>query len=64
MLRDEPVDGRLREVILELCGEALALAKLAPDAAAGRGKAAAALASGAAAERFGAMVHALGGPVT
>ena len=62
MLRDEPVDGRLREVILELCGEALALAKLAPDAAAGRGKAAAALASGAAAERFGAMVHALGGP--
>ena len=26
MLRGEPVDARLREVILELCGEALALA--------------------------------------
>ena len=45
-----------REVVLELCGEALALARLAPDAAAGRAAAAAALASGAAAERFARMV--------
>jgi thymidine phosphorylase len=62
MLKGEPVDARLREVILELCGEALALAGLAPDAVEGRAAAAAALASGAAAERFGAMVRALCGP--
>jgi thymidine phosphorylase len=62
MLRGEAADARLREVVLELSGEALALAGLASDTAAGRAAAAAALASGAAAERFGAMVRELGGP--
>ena len=48
--------------MLELCGEALALGGLAADPAAGRAAAATAIASGAAAERFARMVHALGGP--
>ena len=62
MLRGEPTESRLEELILELCGEALALGGLAADPPAGRQAAAAALASGAAAERFAAMVHGLGGP--
>jgi thymidine phosphorylase len=62
MLKGEPAHPQLVEVVLALCGEALALAKLAPDAAAGGAAAAAALASGAAAERFARMVAGLGGP--
>jgi thymidine phosphorylase len=61
-LRGEPAEWHLREVTLSLCGEALALSGLAPDAASGRATAEAALASGAAAERFATMVAALGGP--
>ena len=48
-------DSRLREVTLALCTEALALAGLAADPVR-------ALESGAAAERFSAMVAGLGGP--
>ena len=62
MLKGEPAHPRLAEVVLELCGEALALGGLAADPAAGRSAAAAAIASGAAAERFARMVHGLGGP--
>ena len=62
MLKGEAAHPQLEEVVLALCGEALALARLAPDDAAGRTAAAAALASGAAAERFARMVAGLGGP--
>jgi len=62
MLRGEPVDARLREVTLALTAELLVLGGLAPDARAARARAQAALASGAAAERFARMVHGLGGP--
>jgi len=62
MLKGEAVHPQLEEVVLALCGEALALACLVPNAAAGRTAAAAALASGAAAERFARMVAVLGGP--
>jgi thymidine phosphorylase len=55
-------DERLLEVTLALCAEALVLGGLAPDADRARVAAADALESGAAAERFGAMVVALGGP--
>jgi pyrimidine-nucleoside phosphorylase/thymidine phosphorylase len=51
----------LREVTLELAGEMLVLGGLAPDVAAGKTAAGAALASGAACERFMAMVRAHGG---
>ncbi|MEM8752199.1 MAG: thymidine phosphorylase [Pseudomonadota bacterium] len=56
------IDGRLWDVAVALGGEALALAGLAPDAVAGRARVAEAFESGRAAERFGAMVAALGGP--
>ncbi len=62
MLKGEPPEPRLEEVVLGLCGEALALAGLAAHPGAGRAAAAAAIASGAAAERFARMVHGLGGP--
>jgi thymidine phosphorylase len=62
MLRGEAADPRLRQVTLALCGEVLALVGLAADEAAGLARAEAALASGAAAERFAAMVRELGGP--
>jgi thymidine phosphorylase len=62
MLKGEPAHPQLAEVVLALCGEALALAQLAPDPVAGRRRAEAALASGAAAERFARMVAGLGGP--
>ncbi len=61
-LRGDAVDARLLEVTLILCGELLMLGGIAADAEAGRARAEAALASGAAAERFGQMVAALGGP--
>ena len=62
MLKGDAAHPRLAEVVLALCGEALALARLAPDPAAGRRQAEAVLASGAAAERFARMVAGLGGP--
>lgn len=55
-------DARLEAVTLALAGEMLALAGLAGDRAAGVAKARAVLDSGAAAETFGRMVAALGGP--
>jgi thymidine phosphorylase len=55
-------DPRLHEVTLALAGEMIALGGLTPDAAAGRARAEAALNDGRAAEVFGRMVGALGGP--
>ena len=55
-------EPRLHEVTLALAGEMLALGGLAPTVAAGRARAEAALADGRAAEVFGRMVTALGGP--
>jgi thymidine phosphorylase len=55
-------DPRLHEVTMALAGEMLALGKLAPTAAAGRARAEAALGDGRAADVFGRMVSALGGP--
>ena len=55
-------DTRLIEVTIALGGEMLAIGGLAPDAAAGRARIADVLANGAAAERFGQMAAALGGP--
>ena len=57
--RREP---RFHEVTVALAGEALVLGGLAADAAEGRARIEAAIASGAAAERFARMVAALGGP--
>jgi thymidine phosphorylase len=56
------VDERLREVTLALCAELLVLGGVASDARAARSAADRALDSGAAAERFAAMVRELGGP--
>jgi thymidine phosphorylase len=55
-------EPRLHEVTLALAGAALAAGGLAGDDAAGREAAQTALDEGAAAERFAAMVRALGGP--
>jgi thymidine phosphorylase len=55
-------EPRLHEVTLALAGALLAQGGLAGNAAAGRAAAQRALDSGAAAERWAAMVHALGGP--
>ncbi|HEX4690463.1 MAG TPA: thymidine phosphorylase [Solirubrobacteraceae bacterium] len=55
-------DPRLHEVTLALAGALLAQGGLADDAAAGREAASRALDSGAAAERWAAMIRALGGP--
>jgi thymidine phosphorylase len=55
-------DSRLHEVTMALAGEMLALGGRAPSAAAGRVRAEAALADGRAADVFGRMVSALGGP--
>ncbi|GKY86796.1 thymidine phosphorylase [Sinisalibacter aestuarii] len=55
-------DARLAEVTLALAAEMLAITGLAADRDAGLAKARAALESGAAAELFGKMVAALGGP--
>jgi thymidine phosphorylase len=56
------IDPRLWDVTVALGGEALALAGLAESDAEGRGKIAAAFESGRAAEIFGRMTTALGGP--
>ena len=55
-------EPRLHEVTMALAGEMLALGKLVPDAVTGRAQAEAVLMDGRAAERFGRMVDALGGP--
>ncbi len=55
-------DERMLEVTLALSAEVLVLGGLYPDVGAARAAAAQALDSGAAAERFAAMVDALGGP--
>ena len=55
-------DERLLDVTLSLSAHALVLGKLHPDVDSARVAAERALASGAAAERFAAMVAALGGP--
>ncbi len=56
------VGGPLADLSTELGGPLLAQAGLAPDADAGRDAIAAAISDGRAAERFGAMVYAHGGP--
>jgi thymidine phosphorylase len=61
-LRGEEVDGRLWDVTVALGGELLASCGLAVDAGDGEARMARAFESGAAAERFGRMVAALGGP--
>jgi len=55
-------DPRLHAVTLALAGEMIALGGLAPSPAAGRARAEAALNDGRAADIFGRMVAALGGP--
>ncbi len=55
-------DRRLREVTVGLGAELLVLTGLAPDSAEATRRIDTAFASGAAAERFGRMVSALGGP--
>ncbi len=55
-------DPRVQAVVAELGGEALRLGGLVADAEEGRRRIEAAIRSGHAAERFAAMVRALGGP--
>ncbi|MCW2237407.1 thymidine phosphorylase [Azospirillum canadense] len=62
ILRGGKAEPRLYEVTAALGAELLALAKLAPDATAGRAMFDEAIASGRAADRFARMVQALGGP--
>lgn len=62
VLRDPRPDDRLCALSLALAGEALALGGLAESAAEGARAALAALADGRAADRFGRMVAAMGGP--
>jgi thymidine phosphorylase len=63
MLRTGKADARLLEVTLALGTEVMVLGGLASDADAARAALSAALASGAAAERFARMVASLSGPV-
>ena len=62
LLTGDAVDARLWDVTVALGGEALHLGGIAEDAKDGAARIAEALRSGAAAERFQAMVTALGGP--
>ncbi|MGC4078666.1 MAG: thymidine phosphorylase [Rubrivivax sp.] len=62
LLRGEPGDARLVDVTLGLTARLLVLGGLQADEAAALAAARQALASGAAAERFAAMVAGLGGP--
>ena len=55
-------ENRLKECVISLAAEMLALGGLVEDQAEGRKKALAALDSGRAAEKFATMVRALGGP--
>jgi len=61
-LRGDEIDGRLWDVTVALGAEVLAQAGLAADAVEGAERMREAFESGAAAERFGRMVAALGGP--
>jgi thymidine phosphorylase len=61
-LTGDACDDRLREVTLALAAELLALGGVEADGDGARAAAERALSSGAAAERFGAMVAGLGGP--
>lgn len=61
-LKGEKAGTRLERIVLAFAAEMLVLSGLENDMAAATAKAARALASGAAAETFGRMVHALGGP--
>lgn len=61
-LTGEYVNPRLHEINIELCAEMLLLGGLAADIEEGRGKLQAVLDNGRAAEIFGEMVTALGGP--
>ena len=62
LLTGQSVDPRLSEVTLALTAELLCLGGLAETVEEGLGRARQALADGSAAERFGRMVAALGGP--
>lgn len=62
VLRAPRPDSRLCALSLALAGEVLALVGRCSDPQSGARAALEALQSGAAAEKFGAMVHALGGP--
>ena len=61
-LRDDARDARLEDVTLALCAEMLIVAGLETDRAAARARCDEAVSSGRAAEAFGRMVAALGGP--
>jgi len=61
-LRGEGADSRFAEVTRTLCAELLQLGGLAAEADAAKARVDRALADGSAAERFGRMVAALGGP--
>ena len=62
ILRGEPGEPRLMRVTVALGGALLAAAGVAPDAEAGAALVNATFSDGRAAERFGRMVTALGGP--
>ncbi len=62
LLRGDQVDGRLWDVVVALGGALLVLGDLAQNDVQGRDMIGDALQSGAAGERFGRMVAALGGP--
>ena len=64
MLRGEAVEPRFAEVTRTLARELLLLGKMAGSEADADAQIQRSLATGAAAERFGAMVQALGGPAT
>ena len=61
-LKGDEREGRLEDCVLALAAQMLVGAGLAPDAAAGQAKAKSALERGQAAETFGRMVAAHGGP--
>ena len=61
-LKGEKAGTRLERIVLAFAAEMLVLSGLEKDMSAATAKAARALASGSAAETFGRMVHALGGP--
>ena len=62
ILTGGPLDGPLAELTIDLCATLLLTCGAETDAAAARARLRDTLASGAAAERFGRMVAALGGP--
>lgn len=55
-------DPRTKELVIEVTADMIRIAGLAPDMAAAKALAEAKLADGSAAERFGKMIAALGGP--